>query len=130
MVLSHRCPIGGVTYCGGNIYSMDYSPGTEGATGGQVWCFDSDTGNVVWKVKVSPYNGNAYSMCAPTVVDGMVLVGNDYGAIYILSETSSDQRARTANIDYETKGLAHWSWIATITLVIVALVASVWLYRH
>ena len=122
--------IGGVTYCGGNIYSMDYSPGTEGATGGQVWCFDSDTGNVVWKVKVSPYNGNAYSMCAPTVVDGMVLVGNDYGAIYILSETSSDQRARTANIDYETKGLAHWSWIATITLVIVALVASVWLYRH
>lgn len=122
--------IGGVTYCDGHIYGMDYSPGTEGATGGQVWCLDSDTGNIVWKTKVSPYNGNAYSMCAPTVVDGMVLVGNDYGAIYVLSEKSNDQRGRTANISYESIGLAHWSWIATFVLVAGALTVSVWRYRH
>ncbi len=121
--------IGGVTYCDGKLYSMDYSPGTEGVTGGQVWCLDSDTGSVVWKVKVSPYNGNAYSMCAPTVVDGKVIVGNDYGAIYILSENSYDQNGRTANINYESVGLAHWSWIATFALVGIALVVSVWRYR-
>ena len=64
--------IGGLTYCDGRLYSMDYSPGTEGSVGGWVWCMDSDTGGVVWKVKVTPYSGSSYSMCTPTVVDGKV----------------------------------------------------------
>lgn len=122
--------IGGMTYCDGRVYSMDYSPGTEGATGGWVWCLDSDTGNIVWKTKVSPYDGTAYSMCAPTVVDGKVLVGNDYGAIYVLSETSGKERTRSSSIDYESEGLAHWSWIALFALIIIALAVAVWEYKH
>lgn len=119
-----------MTYCDGRVYSMDYSPGTEGATGGWVWCLDSDTGNIVWKTKVSPYDGTAYSMCAPTVVDGKVLVGNDYGAIYVLSETSGKERTRSSSIDYESEGLAHWSWIALFALIIIALAVAVWEYKH
>ncbi len=104
--------VGGVTYCKGRIYSMDYSPGSEGSLGGWVWCMEADTGVVVWKAKVSPYGGAAYSMCTPTVVDGKVLVGNDYGAVYVISETRGEAREGSGEISYESQGLAHWSWIA------------------
>ena len=122
--------IGGTTFCDGRVYSMDYSPGTEGANGGNVWCLDADTGNVVWKCRVSPYNGNAYSMVCPTVVDGKVLVGNDYGAIYVISETSGNERAKSGEIEYQSQGLAHPSWIAMIASVFVVLAVAVWAYRH
>ena len=122
--------IGGTTFCDGRVYSMDYSPGTEGANGGNVWCLDADTGNVVWKCRVSPYNGNAYSMVCPTVVDGKVLVGNDYGAIYVISETSGNERAKSGEIEYHSQGLAHPSWIAMIASVFVVLAVAVWAYRH
>ena len=121
--------IGGITYSAGRLYSMDYSPGTEGADGGHVWCIDSDTGSVVWRVKVSPYSGNAYSMCAPTVVDGMVLVGNDHGAVYVLSETSSSEKGRSENIDYQSEGLAHWSWYVAAVLCLIVLLAGIHAYR-
>ena len=122
--------IGGTTFCDGRVYSMDYSPGTEGANGGNVWCLDADTGNVVWKCRVSPYNGNAYSMVCPTVVDGKVLVGNDYGAIYVISEISGNERVKSGEIDYQSQGLAHPSWIAMIASVFVVLAVAVWAYRH
>lgn len=121
---------GGMTYCGGRVYSMDYSPGTEGANGGWVWCLDSDTGTVVWKAKVSPYDGNAYSMCSPTVVDGKVLVGNDYGAVYVISETSGNERTQSAEIEYESQGLAHPSWIVLFAAVAVSLALAVYAYRR
>jgi len=122
--------IGGMTYSCGRVYSMDYSPGTEGANGGCVWCMDSDTGNVVWKCRVSPYNGNSYSMCCPTVVDGKVLVGNDYGAVYVISDVSGDQRASSGEIGYQSQGLAHPSWIAMFALTAVVMAVSVYAFRH
>ena len=109
---------------------MDYSPGTEGSNGGNVWCLDADTGSVVWRCKVSPYNGNAYSMTCPTVVDGKVLVGNDYGAIYVISDISGNERTASGEIDYQSKGLAHPSWIITFIAVAVAVAAGVVIYRH
>ena len=122
--------IGGVSYCGGRVYSMDYSPGTEGANGGWVWCLDADTGSVVWKCQVSPYSGNSYSMCSPTVVDGRVLVGNDYGAVYVLSEKSGSERSQSSEIDYRSEGLAHPSWIAFFVLVAAVIAVSVHAYRR
>ncbi len=122
--------IGGTVYSDGKVYSMDYSPGTEGTNGGNVWCIDADTGSVVWRCKVSPYNGNAYSMNCPTVVDGKVLVGNDYGAIYVISETSGNERAGTENIEYESQGLAHPSWIITMVIVAIVLALAVMAYRR
>ena len=122
--------IGGTTYCDGKVYSMDYSPGTEGSNGGNVWCLDADTGSVVWRCKVSPYNGNAYSMVCPTVVDGKVLVGNDYGAIYVISDISGNERTSSDEIDYQSKGLAHPSWIITFIAVAAAIAVAVIVYRH
>ena len=121
--------VGGVTYCGSRIYSMDYSPGSEGSLGGWVWCMDADTGDVVWKAKVSPYGGAAYSMCAPTVVDGKVLVGNDYGAIYVISEVHGEERQGSSEISYESQGLAHWSWIALFVALAAFTFVMVRMYR-
>lgn len=122
--------IGGLTYCQGRLYSIDYSPGTQGALGGWVWCLDSDTGGTLWKVRVSPYSGNAYCMTCPTVVDGKVIVGNDYGAVYVLSEVSGDERAGTSEIDYESQGLAHWSWIGLFVASAAVMAAAVLIYRN
>lgn len=121
---------GGMTYCDGRLYSMDYSPGTEGATGGNVWSIEADTGEIAWRVSVRPFNGNAYSMCAPTVVDGRVIVGNDYGAIYVLSESSGDSSGVTADIDYRSVGLRHWSWISLMVVSAVVSALAVSLYRR
>lgn len=120
---------GSMTYCDGYLYSIDYSPGTEGAYGGWVWCLDSDTGAVRWKAKVAPYSGVAYSMCTPTVIDGRVLVGNDYGAIYILSETPSKTHDSSSNIGYESNGLLHWSWLTMFGVSAVVMIAAIILYR-
>lgn len=121
---------GGITYCDGRIYSMDYSPGSEGSLGGWVWCIDSDTGDVVWKAKAIPYAGAAYSMCTPTVVDGKVFVGNDYGAIYIISETPGIDRSSSERIDYRSEGLAHWPWISVFAASASIAVAAFVLYRR
>ena len=121
---------GGMTYCQGRLYSMDYSPGTEGATGGNVWCLEADTGEIAWRVAVSPFNGNAYSMCAPTVVDGKVIVGNDYGAIYVLSEKSGNSGNVTANIHYTSQGLKHWSWVMIMVLSAAVALTTAILYKR
>ena len=121
--------VGGMTYCDGRVYGMDYSPGSEGSLGGWVWCLDSDTGTVVWKAKVSPYSGTAYSMCAPTVVDGKVLVGNDYGAVYVISETRGVEREATSDTSYESQGLAHWSWLVLFAFLAAFTLCVVMLYR-
>ena len=121
---------GGMTYCDGRLYSMDYSPGTEGATGGAVWSLEADTGEIAWRVSVAPFNGNSYSMCAPTVVDGKVIVGNDYGAVYVLSEKSGNEGEITADINYSSQGLRHWSWITLIALTAAVIAATVILYRR
>ncbi len=121
--------VGGMTYCDGRVYSMDYSPGTEGSLGGWVWCIDADTGVVVWKAKASPYNGTAYSMCAPTVADGKVLVGNDYGAVYVMSEVRGVERAATSDVEYESQGLAHWSWLVLFAFLAAFTLCAARLYR-
>ncbi len=121
---------GGITYCDGRIYGMDYSPGSEGALGGWVWCIDSDTGDIVWKAKAVPYAGAAYSMCTPTVVDGKVMVGNDYGAVYIISETSGTDRASSDRIGYQSRGLAHWSWILIIAATVAVSATTFLAYRR
>ena len=121
---------GGITYCDGRIYGMDYSPGSEGSLGGWVWCLDSDTGDVVWKAKVTPYAGTAYSMCTPTVVDGKVIVGNDYGAIYVISETPGVERSSSERIDYDSQGLTHWSWLLIFAVSALIAVTAFVLYRR
>ncbi len=121
---------GGITYCDGRVYGMDYSPGSEGSLGGWVWCLDADTGDVVWKAKVTPYAGTAYSMCTPTVVDGKVIVGNDYGAIYIISEIPGVERSTSERIDYDSQGLTHWSWLLIFAVSALIAVTAFVLYRR
>lgn len=121
---------GGITYCDGRIYGMDYSPGSEGSLGGWVWCIDSDTGDVVWKAKAIPFAGAAYSMCTPTVVDGKVLVGNDYGAIYVISETPGIERSSSDRIGYSSQGLAHWSWLLAISAAVLTGATAFMMYRR
>ena len=68
-------------------------------------------------------------MCAPTVADGKVFVGNDYGAVYVISETRGIPRDSTSDITYESQGLAHWSWIALFALLAAFTLCVVKLYR-
>ena len=121
---------GGLTYCQGRLYSIDYSPGTQGALGGWVWCLDSDTGSTVWKVRVTPYSGNSYCMNSPTVVDGKVMVGNDYGAIYVISETAGSSRTGTSDMKYDSEGIGHWSWTALFIACVAVMAVTVLVYRR
>jgi iron complex transport system permease protein len=69
-------------------------------------------------------------MCAPTVVDGKVLVGNDYGAVYVLSEVPGTERKETSGINYESQGLAHWSWAALVIIAVAVAAVTAWMYRR
>ena len=68
-------------------------------------------------------------MCAPTVVDGKVLVGNDYGAIYVISEVHGEERGSSSEISYKSQGLAHWSWIALFVALAAFTLVMARMYR-
>jgi iron complex transport system permease protein len=64
-------------------------------------------------------------MVAPTVIDGKIYVGNDYGAIYCISDIAGPEPGDEGEIKLGN-GLLHWSWLILFAIVAVAFVI---LYR-
>ncbi|MGN1044525.1 MAG: PQQ-binding-like beta-propeller repeat protein [Candidatus Methanomethylophilaceae archaeon] len=119
-----------MTYCGGRIYCVDYSPLSVWPNGGALRCLDPDTGDVIWRMRLEPGSSDAYNMCSPTVVDGKVYVGNDDGTIYCISEIPGSPVSVTSDIDYRSQGLAHWSWAALFSAMGLTLLVAVLMYRR
>lgn len=119
----------GITFADGRLYSTDYSSGMQWPYGGGVTCLDADTGNQVWRVQLEPYSRSSYSMVSPTVVDGMVLVANDYGAVYCISDTPGVIREVTGDIRYEITGIFDWSWIMLMAATACVILMAARFYR-
>ncbi len=118
----------GLTYCDGKLYCADYSTLGDWPSGGGLRCIDPDTGSLVWAVKLEP-GEYEYCMCTPTVADGKVYIGNDGGTVYCVSDTPGRIDSETADIDYKSQGLAHWSWILLFATAIATMAVAVMFYR-
>lgn len=117
---------GAVTLADGLIYATDYSIGQYYPNGGGLAAYSAEDGHEVWKIRLEPYSDQSYSMVAPTVIDGKVYVGNDYGAIYCISEVQGKAFGDDGEIEIDSPGFMHWSWAV---LIIVSLLAIALLYR-
>ncbi|MCQ2084544.1 MAG: PQQ-binding-like beta-propeller repeat protein, partial [archaeon] len=113
----------------GRLYCVDYSTLAEWPVGGAARCIDAETGDIIWSVKLEPGSTNAYNMCAPTVLDGKVYVGNDDGTLYCISDIPGKERHSTSDVDYESEGLAHWSWLLLFSVATLTAVVAVIMYR-
>ena len=114
-----------LTLAGDRLYAMDYSAGVFFPSGGGLTAIDVADGSEVWRLKLSPYSSNSYSMVSPTVIDGRIYVGNDYGAVYCVSEVAGPSWNGGKEIVL-SGGLYHWSWVL---LLIVVIATFVMLYR-
>ena len=119
----------GMTFCDSRLYCTDYGTTSEWPNGGAVRCIDPDTGSIIWSARLDPGSGIAYSMCAPTVIGGKVYVGNDDGTLYCISDVPGIDRDVTSDINYESQGLTHWSWLLLFSVAAITAVAAVVLYR-
>ena len=108
-----------LTLADGTLYAMDYSAGVFYPSGGGLTAIDSDDGSEIWRLRLEPYSSDSYSMVSPTVVDGKIYVGNDYGAVYCVSEVAGPVWNGGQEIVL-SGGLEHWSWIVLIAVVIAA----------
>lgn len=106
----------GMTLCDGVIYVMQYSAGVFYPSGGGLIAIDAENGNELWMVKLTPFSKDSYSMVAPTVIDGKIYVGNDYGAVYCISETKGPGWEPSEDITIGGS-LLHWSWIVIYAIV-------------
>lgn len=97
-----------LTLADGVIYATDYSAGSFWPTGGGVTAYSADTGEQFWKVQLSPYSSDSYSMVSVTAIDGKLYVGNDYGAVYCLSTVAGQAWGDEGHVDMEN-GL-DWTW--------------------
>lgn len=106
-----------LTLADGVLYAMDYSAGTFYPTGGAVMAIDAEDGSEIWRLQLTPFSADSYSMVSPTVIDGKIYVGNDYGAVYCISEVAGKIYGDSGEIVLEN-GLYHWSWLALLVFVI------------
>jgi iron complex transport system permease protein len=110
---------------------MDYSTGMMYPTGGCLTSLDAKTGEENWRMLLTPASSVSYSMVQPTVINGKIYAGNDYGAIYCLSNIPG-----TNYDDYDTgpvlisTGFNHWSWYLFTLLFTASLVSFIILYRR
>ena len=109
-----------MTYADGLLYTNDYSIGKYYPNGGGVAAYSAEDGHQVWKLRLEPYSDTSYAMVAATVIEGKVYVGNDYGAIYCISEVEGKAWGDGGEIEIDSPGFRHWSWIALIVLVLLA----------
>ena len=120
----------GMVFCDNRLYCLDYAPGTMWPQGGAARCIDPDTGTQIWRVKLEPFYGTGYSMSTPTVVDGKVYVANDSGIIYCISEKPGVDVHVTDDIEYESGGFLHWTWLALFGTTALLTAIAVILYRR
>ena len=115
-----------MTLADGVLYTNDYSAGTFYPQGGGVTAYSAEDGRQIWKIRLEPYSEGSYSMVAPTVIDGRIYVGNDYGAVYCISEVQGKAWGDEGELEVESAGFRDWSWAA---LVVVAILSIYLLYR-
>ncbi|MDR1404987.1 MAG: PQQ-binding-like beta-propeller repeat protein [Candidatus Methanoplasma sp.] len=116
-----------LTLASGVIYSMDYSAGGFWPTGGGLTAVSADDGHEIWRVLLAPYSADSYCMVQPTVIDGRVYVGNDYGAMYCLSGNAGPSSEGTDIVALQTVGFAHWSWVM---IALISVIAAALLIRY
>lgn len=117
------------TLADGLLFTNDYSIGDHYPNGGGVAAYSAEDGHQVWKVRLEPYSSQSYSMVAPTVVDGKVYAGNDYGAVYCISDVQGKAWGDDGEIEIDSPGFRHWSWIAVILVAVIAVAALCRFYR-
>lgn len=110
-----------LTLADGIIYCNDYSAGEFWPSGGGVTAISAEDGSQIWRLRLSPYTDRSYSMVSATVIDGKIYVGNDYGAVYCISEIAGPEYGDGGEIKLGN-GLLHWSWILLILAVLGCLV--------
>ena len=114
----------------GILYGTDYSAGAFWPTGGGLTAWDSSNGEEIWRVLLSPYSEDSYSMVPPTVVDGRIYTGNDFGAVYCLSNIQGEGTEEERVLALQTVGFAHWSWYLTEIVVVLSIIIFIILYRR
>ena len=114
----------------GVLYGTDYSAGAFWPTGGGLTAWDSSDGSEIWRVQLSPYSEDSYSMVPPTVVDGKIYTGNDFGAVYCLSDIRGEGTEEERVQALQTVGFAHWSWYLTASAAVLVIAGFVILYRR
>lgn len=114
----------------GILYGTDYSAGAFWPTGGALTAIDSSSGEEVWRVLLSPYSEDSYSMVPPTVIDGKIYTGNDFGAVYCLSDIEGEGTDEEKVQAMQTVGFAHWSWYLAAVMIAAALLLFALLYRR
>ncbi|MBR2254930.1 MAG: PQQ-binding-like beta-propeller repeat protein [Candidatus Methanomethylophilaceae archaeon] len=114
----------------GILYGTDYSAGAFWPTGGGLTAWDSSDGHEIWRVLLSPYTQDSYSMVQPTVIDGRIYTGNDFGAVYCLSDVAGEGTEEERVQSLQTVGFAHWSWYLTIAAVVAFVGLFAVMYRR
>lgn len=114
----------------GLLYGTDYSAGAFWPTGGALTAWDSEDGREIWRVLLSPYTEDSYSMVQPTVVDGKIYTGNDYGAVYCLSDIKGEGTEEEKVQALQTVGFNHWSWYLTWAVIAVSIILFMIQYRR
>jgi len=109
------------TLANGILYANDYSAGVFYPNGGGVTAISAEDGHEIWRLQLKPFTKDSYAMVAPTVIDGKIYVGNDYGAIYCISEIAGPEPGDGGEIKLGN-GLLHWSWLILFAIVAVAFV--------
>lgn len=66
----------------------------------------------------------------PTVVDGRIYTGNDFGAVYCLSNIQGEGTEEERVLALQTVGFAHWSWYLTEIVVVLSIIIFIILYRR
>ena len=109
------------TLADGILYTNDYSAGVFYPNGGGVTAISAEDGHEIWRLQLKPFTKDSYAMVAPTVIDGKIYVGNDYGAIYCISDIAGPEPGDGGEIKLGN-GLLHWSWLILFAIVAVAFV--------
>ena len=110
-----------LTYADGLLYTNDYSIGKYYPNGGGVAAYSAEDGHQVWKLRLEPYSESSYAMVAATVIEGKVYVGNDYGAVYCISEVEGKAWGDDGEIEIDSPGFMDWSWFAVLAIAVLAI---------
>lgn len=121
-----------LTLADGVLYAMEYSAGgieNKYGEAGHLAAVDAETGTLLWKVFLEPCTTDSYSMGQATVIEGKIYVGNDYGAVYCLSDVAGPSSVESDIDTLETVGFDHWSWYVLIAVIVMTLTFFFIFYR-
>ncbi len=121
-----------LTLADGVLYAMEYSAGgIEGKYGeaGHLAAVNAEDGTLLWKVFLEPCTSDSYSMVQATVIDGKIYVGNDYGAVYCLSDIAGPSSVESEINSLQTAGFNHWSWYVLIAAIAATMSLFIIFYR-